>query len=48
MTGYEVVVKGPDPARVVAVSEALADHVQIGRATARLCPRPWRPGPVER
>ena len=39
MTGYEVIVKRLEPVRVVALSEDLADHNQIGEATSRLYPR---------
>jgi len=39
MTAYEVIVKRLDPVRVVALSEDLADHNQIGEATSRLYPR---------
>jgi DNA-binding transcriptional MerR regulator len=39
MTGYEVIVKRLDPVRVVALSEDLVDHNQIGEATGRLYPR---------
>jgi DNA-binding transcriptional MerR regulator len=39
MADYEVIVKALEPLRVVAVSEDLVDHNEIGEASARLYPR---------